>query len=187
MNLQIWGSSRRGLRCQCNYWAKSTRAIHKAMPADEDGWTGAIPDPDDIAQLTRKRRRFRNGVSVNMWHCHSTLLTHPMAHFNPLQKKEKELRDHVNTGHLNKRQSCKACLLSEGPRRVHRRVRDVDRATHVLHINIAGPLTLLQRIPRLPCRSPQTPGPALVDRRAVVEDQNVGGSLSSLRENDRVF
>ena len=59
---------------------------------------------------------------------------------NPLtEKEEKELREHINSGHLTKRHLCKGCLLSEGPQRIHRRVRGVDRATHVLHIGIAGP------------------------------------------------
>ena len=53
---------------------------------------------------------------------------------------EKLLREHISSGHLTKCNLCKGCLLSEGPRRMHRRVRDVDRATHVLHIDIAGPL-----------------------------------------------
>ena len=30
-------------------------------------------------------------------------------------------------------------MEAEGPRRIHRSSRDVDRATHVLHIDIAGP------------------------------------------------
>ena len=33
------------------------------------------------------------------------------------------------------------CLEAEGPRRIHRTIRDIDKATHVLHIDIAGPLT----------------------------------------------
>ena len=40
---------------------------------------------------------------------------------------------------MKKSNLCKGCLLSEGPRKLHRRVRDVDRATHVLRIDIAGP------------------------------------------------
>ena len=52
---------------------------------------------------------------------------------------EKELRDHINSGHVKKSNLCKGCLLSEGPRKLHKRIRDVDRATHVLHIDIAGP------------------------------------------------
>ena len=36
---------------------------------------------------------------------------------------------------------CRGCLQAEGPRKVHRTVRDIDRATHTLHIDIAGPFT----------------------------------------------
>ena len=56
----------------------------------------------------------------------------------PSPQEEKKLRDHINSGHVKKSNLCKGCLLSEGPRKLHKRVRDV-RATHVLHIDIAGP------------------------------------------------
>ena len=52
----------------------------------------------------------------------------------------KEPRDQITSGHVKKSNLCKGCLLSEGGSpKFHRRVRDVDRATHVLHIDIAGP------------------------------------------------
>ena len=54
----------------------------------------------------------------------------------------KELSDHNLSGHVTKSNLCKSCLEAEGPRRIHRSIRDVDKATHVLHIDIAGPLTL---------------------------------------------
>ena len=54
----------------------------------------------------------------------------------------KELSEHVLSGHVTKSNLCKTCLEAEGPRRIHRSIRDVDKATHVLHIDIAGPLTL---------------------------------------------
>ena len=54
-------------------------------------------------------------------------------------QEERELREHINPGHVKKSNLCKGCLLSEGPRKLHKRVRDVDKATHVLHIDIAGP------------------------------------------------
>ena len=114
-----------------------------AMPA-EDGDGTAVPDPDNIVQLTTPTQEEEK--EIQEW-CVSEHVALP---FNPLEtsdgtvkplteKEEKELRDHVNAGHLTKCHLCKGCLLSEGPRRVHRRVRDVDRATHVLHIDIAGP------------------------------------------------
>ena len=33
------------------------------------------------------------------------------------------------------------CLEAEGLRRIHKTIREVDKATHVLHIDTAGPLT----------------------------------------------
>ena len=54
-------------------------------------------------------------------------------------QEEKELREHINSGRVKKSNLCKGCLLSEGPRKLHKRIRDVDKATHVLHIDIAGP------------------------------------------------
>ena len=45
-----------------------------------------------------------------------------------------ELTDHVNSGHVTKSNLCRGCLQSEGPRRVHRSIRDIDKATHVLHM-----------------------------------------------------
>ena len=55
-----------------------------------------------------------------------------------------ELTDHVNSGHVTKSNLCGGCLQSVGPRLrgVHRSIRDIDKATHVLHIDIAGPLPL---------------------------------------------
>ena len=54
----------------------------------------------------------------------------------------KELSDHILSGHVTKSNLCNSCLEAEGSRRIHRSIRDVDKATHVLHIDIAGPLTL---------------------------------------------
>ena len=53
-------------------------------------------------------------------------------------EKMEELKAHILSGHLTKNHLCRGCLISEGPRRIHRSVRDVDKATHVLHIDIAG-------------------------------------------------
>ena len=52
-----------------------------------------------------------------------------------------ELKNHIQSGRLTKSHLRKGCLTAEGPRRIHGRVRDVDKATHVLHTDIAGPLT----------------------------------------------
>ena len=60
----------------------------------------------------------------------------------PLSSEEmEELKAHILSGHLTKSHLCRGCLISEGPRRIHRSVRDVDKATHVLHIDIAGPIS----------------------------------------------
>ena len=94
-------------------------------------------------------------------------------------QEEKELRDHINSGHVKKSNLCKGCLLSEGPRKLHKIVRDVDRATHVLHIDIAGPyiesheghhyfLVGALRLPR--CKTAQ--------------DKNISRSLCSIGEDD---
>ena len=45
-----------------------------------------------------------------------------------------------NAGHLTRCHLCKGCLLAGRPMKFHCRVWDVDRATHVLHIKIAGHL-----------------------------------------------
>ena len=50
-----------------------------------------------------------------------------------------ELKAHIESGHTTKSNLCKGCLEAEGPRKVHRTVRDADKASHVLHIDIAGP------------------------------------------------
>ena len=85
-----------------------------------------------------------------MMSCMSELVALPRAplptsdgSMMPLTQDElQELNDHVNSGHLTKSNLCRGCLQSEGPRKMHRSVRDIDKATHVLHIDIAGPLTL---------------------------------------------
>ena len=53
---------------------------------------------------------------------------------------QQELDDHLQTGHLKKTNLCRGCLDAEGPRKTHKSVRDIDKATHTLHIDIAGPL-----------------------------------------------
>ena len=50
-----------------------------------------------------------------------------------------ELKAHIESGHTTKSNLRKGCLEAEGPRKVHRTVRDVDKTSHVLHIDIAGP------------------------------------------------
>ena len=58
----------------------------------------------------------------------------------PLSQPElQELAEHVDSGHVQKSNSCRGCLEADGPRRIHRTIRDIDKATHTLHIDIAGP------------------------------------------------
>ena len=86
-------------------------------------------------------------AAIMEW-CHSEHVSLHLKSFDisdgtikPLtEAEEKELKEHISSGHLTKSNLCRGCLLSEGPRRIHKRIRDVDRATHVLHIDIAGPL-----------------------------------------------
>ena len=94
------------------------------------------PDPDEQLQ-------------IDSW-CQSDLVALPSAalpafdgSMMPLTENEiVELTDHANSGHVTKSNLCRGCLQSEGPRRIHRSIRDTDKATHVLHIDIAGPLPL---------------------------------------------
>ena len=59
----------------------------------------------------------------------------------PLSEPElQELAEHVHSGHVKKSNLCKGCLEAEGPRRIHRTIRDINKATHTLRIDIAGPL-----------------------------------------------
>ena len=53
-----------------------------------------------------------------------------------------ELQQHLHSAHLKKTNLCRGCLESEKPRKLHRTVREFDRATHTLHIDIAGPFTV---------------------------------------------
>ena len=53
---------------------------------------------------------------------------------------QRELNDHLQTGHLKKTNLCRGCLEAEGPRKIHKSIRDIDKAKHTLHIDIAGPL-----------------------------------------------
>ena len=60
----------------------------------------------------------------------------------PLSQPElQKLAEHIDSGHVQQKNNlCRGCLKIEGPRRIHRTIRDIDKATHTLHIDIAGPL-----------------------------------------------
>ena len=51
-----------------------------------------------------------------------------------------ELEEHKRSGHITKSNVCRGCLEAKGPRTIHRGVRDMDKATRTLHIDVAGPL-----------------------------------------------
>ena len=72
----------------------------------------------------------------------------PCAHLStsdgsisPLSDLESEkLRHHIDSGHATKCNQCRGCLEAEGPRHMHRSICDIDKCSHVLHIDIAGPM-----------------------------------------------
>ena len=55
----------------------------------------------------------------------------------------KELEDNVRSEQIKKSSLCRGCLAAEGPRR-HRGIRELEKTTHTLHIDIANPLCPLQ-------------------------------------------
>ena len=105
-----------------------------ALPTEVMSLTA--PDPDEQLQ-------------IDSW-CQSDLVALPSAalpasdgSMMPLTENEiVELIDPVNSGHVTKSNLCRGCLQSEGPRRIQRSIRDIDKASHALHIDIAGPLPL---------------------------------------------
>ena len=115
----------------------------QAMPAEE-----MIERSEDDKEEDLKTSTSVTDAELQEW-CLLPEVALPFAHLNasdgsilPLDHDEmEELKQHIQSGHLTKSHLCKGCLTAEGPRRIHRRVRDIDKATHTLHIDIAGPLT----------------------------------------------
>ena len=115
----------------------------QAMPADDTVERSEDDKEEDLRTSTP-------GMDADLqeW-CLLSEVSLPFAHLDasdgsisPLDNDAmEELKKHIQSGHLTKSHLCKGCLTAEGPRRIHRRVRDVDKATHVLHIDIAGPMT----------------------------------------------
>ena len=64
----------------------------------------------------------------------------PFAHLDASDGSIKPLTINEMEGRLTKSHLCKGCLTAEGRSRIRRRVRDVNKATHVLHVDIVGPL-----------------------------------------------
>ena len=157
-----------------------------ALPAEEDGWTGATPDSEDIIQLTMPTQEEEK--EIQEW-CVSEHVALP---FNPLEtpdgtiqplteKEEKELRDHINAGHLNKCHLCKGCLLSEGPASAPQSSGCRSGHACLAHRHYRSIQRILRRIPLLPRGSPQTPGLASLDRRAIAENEDIGDRWKSVQ------
>ena len=102
------------------------------------------PTPSEAHSFTEPQQEERN--IIHGW-CTSDLVALPSAPLpssdgmiSPLDSHElEELSDHLRSGHATKSNLCRGCLQSEGPRKIHRSIRDIDKATHTLHIHIAGP------------------------------------------------
>ena len=100
-----------------------------------------LPDLDDIVHLSMLTQEKEKGIQEWCVNKQVALPLNPLetadGRTQPLtaeeEEEEKEFTDHINPSHLTKRHLCKGCLLPEGPRRVHRRVRDVDRATQTAY------------------------------------------------------
>ena len=61
----------------------------------------------------------------------------PSSHSHLTRKRSFE---NISTLVMSRKVTCvKGAFFSEGPRKLHKRIRDVDKATHVLHIDIARP------------------------------------------------
>ena len=104
-------------------------------PLPSEALTFNLPQPDD-------ERTLQEWCSSELVSLPSTALPASDGTVMPLNQKEREeLSDHLRSGHSSKSNLCRGCLQAEGPRKVHRTVRDIDRATHTLHIDIAGPFT----------------------------------------------
>ena len=102
------------------------------------------PTPSEAYSFTEPQQKEMD--IIHGW-CTSDLVVLPSAllpssngMMSPLDSHElEELSDHLRSGHATKSNVCRGCLQSEGPRKIHRSIRDIDKATHTLHIDIAGP------------------------------------------------
>ena len=98
--------------------------------------TMTIPDDDELREIEQWCRD--ESVALPF-----TELPASNGAFLPFTQPEKEeLAEHLRTGHLKKTNLCRGCLEAEGPRKIHRTIRDIDKAAHTLHIDIAGPLAV---------------------------------------------
>ena len=104
-------------------------------PLPAEAMTFNLPQPDD-------ERTLQEWCSSELISLPSTALPASDGTVLPLNQKEwAELSDHLRSGHSSNSNLYRGCLQAEGPRKIHRTIRDIDRATHTLHIDIAGPFT----------------------------------------------
>ena len=107
-------------------------------PLPAEAMTLNLPQPDD-------ERTLQEWCSSELVSLSSTALPASDGTILPLnqinQREREELSDHLRSGHSSKSNLCRGCLQAEGPRKIHRTIREIDRATHALYIDIAGPFT----------------------------------------------
>ena len=102
------------------------------------------PTPSEAYSFTEPQQEEMD--EIHGW-CTSDLVALPSAPLpssdgmiSPLDPHElEELSDHLRSGHATKSNLCRGCLQSEGPRKIHRSIRDIHKATHTLHIDSACP------------------------------------------------
>ena len=133
------------------YPPRSAHHISSSPHEEDEVLNGeeAEEDADDKIELEKLTAPSPEEEAVLQEWCAQEEVSLPFIHLDssdgevaPLSASQlEELRAHISSGHLTKSNLCKGCLIAEGPRRIHRTVRDVDKATHILHIDIAGPLT----------------------------------------------
>ena len=85
-----------------------------------------LPQPDD-------ERTLQEWCSSELVSLPSTAPPASDGTVLPLNQREREeLSDHLRSGHSSKSNLCRGCLQAEGPRKVHRTVRDIDGFTYFL-------------------------------------------------------
>ena len=95
------------------------------------------PTPSEAYSFTEPQQEEMD--EIHGW-CTSDLVALPSAPLpssdgmiSPLDPHElEELSDHLRSGHAAKSNLCRGCLQSERPRKIHRSIRDIDKATHTL-------------------------------------------------------
>ena len=100
--------------------------------------------PSTVQAMTLTMPNSEEQEEIEQW-CKDELVSLPWSDLPvsngsilPLSEPElQELAEHVHSGHVKKSNLCRGCLEAEGPRRIHRTIGDIDKATHTLHIDIA--------------------------------------------------